>query len=250
MQSFRNVLPIPLFFHYSQMFKTQMKLLPKTKPKNWHTINLPYSILILCLCLFYSCDISYLTKEVELTELEGEIYVPLGEVRHSIVDLLNAFSIDSYQVDSGDQSLFFSYQQSFSTKEFNSIFDLTIPNTAIDISVLAENVSYNKTITEFLPIEKEITQMYLRSGILSIELEGQSNLDLTIEIPSLLDKVNGSPFRKTIQYPEESSFTINLKRFNADLTHNGDRYVELTNSLVLHINGEFNSIEDHTLSSD
>ena len=75
MQSFRDVLPIPLFFHYSQMFKTQMKLLPKTKPKNWHTINLPYSILILCLCLFYSCDISYLTKEVADLNSYGEIGV-------------------------------------------------------------------------------------------------------------------------------------------------------------------------------
>ncbi len=75
MQSFRDVLPIPLFFHYSQMFKTQMKLVPKTKPKNWHTINLPYSILILCLCLFYSCDISYLTKEVADLNSYGEIGV-------------------------------------------------------------------------------------------------------------------------------------------------------------------------------
>ena len=227
-------------------------------------------LIILLTHLFSSCDISYLDKEIEDPTLEGSIKIPIGFINYTLSEVFDKLGSDGLSPTSVED-FSFNYTQTF-TGENNAAFNVEVddfttagnienPIDDADLSVIGESSPYtiaqeispgiiNPLIGTYnevsqiiydLNLSQEITDIAFAGGILNINFNStvnNTNIAVTIEIPSLTKKSDGSEYTGSanITGKNEETISIDLNDYNADLTNDGTGTGNTNNKMVLNVN--------------
>ena len=230
-------------------------------------------LIILLTHLFSSCDISYLDKEIEDPTLEGSIKIPIGFINYTLSEVFDKLGSDGLSPTSVED-FSFNYTQTF-TGENNAAFNVEVddftttgnienPIDDADLSVIGESSPYtiaqeispgiiNPLIGTYnevsqiiydLNLSQEITDIAFAGGILNINFNStvnNTNIAVTIEIPSLTKKSDGSEYTGSanITGKNEETISIDLNDYNADLTNDGTGTGNTNNKMVLNVNASF-----------
>ena len=230
-------------------------------------------LIILLTHLLFSCNISYLDKEIEDPTLEGSIKIPVGFINYNLSEVFNQLGSDGLGPTSTEE-FSFNYTKTF-TGENNTTFNVEVDNfttTGIienpiddaDLSVIGESSPYiiaqeispgiiNPLIGTYnevsqiiydLNLSQEITDITFAGGILNINFNStvnNTNIAVTIEIPSLTKKSDGSEYTRSanITGKNEETISIDLNDYNADLTNDGTGTGNTNNKMVLNVNASF-----------
>nr|AOE11104.1 hypothetical protein [uncultured bacterium]CBL80503.1 hypothetical protein S3_843_0013 [uncultured Polaribacter sp.] len=227
-------------------------------------------LIILLTHLLFSCDISYLDKEIEDPTLEGSIKIPVGFINYNLSEVFNQLGSDGLGPTSTEE-FSFNYTKTF-TGENNTAFNVEVddfttagnienPIDDADLSVIGESSPYtiaqeispgiiNPLIGTYnevsqiiydLNLSQEITDIAFAGGILNINFNStvnNTNIAVTIEIPSLTKKSDGSEYTGSanITGKNEETISIDLNDYNADLTNDGTGTGNTNNKMVLNVN--------------
>tara|TARA_B110000027_G_scaffold118104_1_gene129873 strand:+ start:366 stop:2024 length:1659 start_codon:yes stop_codon:yes gene_type:complete len=230
-------------------------------------------LIILLTHLLFSCDISYLDKEIEDPTLEGSIKIPVGFINYNLSEVFNQLGSDGLGPTSTEE-FSFNYTKTF-TGENNTAFNVEVddfttagnienPIDDADLSVIGESSPYtiaqeispgiiNPLIGTYnevsqiiydLNLSQEITDIAFAGGILNINFNStvnNTNIAVTIEIPSLTKKSDGSEYTGSanITGKNEETISIDLNDYNADLTNDGTGTGNTNNKMVLNVNASF-----------
>ena len=211
--------------------------------------------------LLFSCNLSYLDKDIEDPSWDGNIKIPLGFINYNLSEVLNDLGSDGLSPTSIEE-FSFNYTQIF-TGENNTAFSVDIADFTttgeINLDVFPAAISallpytivngdgISGTYTEEnqdiydLGLNPEITDIALNGGFLNITLN--SNLDntktaLTITIPSLKKKSDDSMYTGSweITGGNEEKISIPLNGYNADSTIDPEGTGNLYNRMVVNVN--------------
>ena len=230
-------------------------------------------LIILLTHLLFSCNISYLDKEIEDPTLEGSIKIPVGFINYNLSEVFNQLGSDGLGPTSTEE-FSFNYTKTF-TGENNTTFNVEVDNFTTtgnienpiddaDLSVIGESSPYtiaqeispgiiNPLIGTYnevsqiiydLNLSQEITDITFAGGILNINFNStvnNTNIAVTIEIPSLTKKSDGSEYTRSanITGKNEETISIDLNDYNADLTNDGTGTGNTNNKMVLNVNASF-----------
>lgn len=227
-------------------------------------------LIILITHLFSSCDISYLDKEIEDPTLEGSIKMPIGFINYSLSEVFDKlgsdglsptsteeFSFNYTKTITGENNIAFNVEVAGFTADgtiTNPIDDATlatfgevspytitpeilpgVPNPVIDIFTLQSQVIYD------LDLSQEITDIAFKGGNLDIisttGLNNQTKTTITVTIPSLKKKSDGSVYEGTWEINNNivETISIPLNDYNADLTDDGTGTGNTINKMVVNV---------------
>ena len=227
-------------------------------------------LIILLSHLFSSCDISYLDKEIEDPTLEGSIKMPIGFINYSLSEVFDKlgsdglsptsteeFSFNYTKTITGENNIAFNVEVAGFTADgtiTNPIDDATlatfgevspytitpeilpgVPNPVIDIFTLQSQVIYD------LDLSQEITDIAFKGGNLDIisttGLNNQTKTTITVTIPSLKKKSDGSVYEGTWEINNNivETISIPLNDYNADLTDDGTGTGNTINKMVVNV---------------
>ena len=227
-------------------------------------------LIILLTHLLFSCDLSYLDKEIEETSWNGNIKIPVGFINYNLSEVFNDLGNNGLGPTSVEE-FSFNYTKTF-TGENNTAFNVEIANFTVegnienpindaDLSAIGESSPY--TITPTIPpgvpnpvigtidgesqviydlnLSQEITDIAFNGGKLVITLntdvDNQTNTTVKITIPSLKKKSDDSVFEGSWEITEgsEEKITIPLNEYNADLTIDTEGTGNLYNKMVVNV---------------
>ena len=227
-------------------------------------------LIILLTHLLFSCDLSYLDKEIEDTSWDGNIKIPVGFINYNLSEMFNDLGNNSLGPTSIEE-FSFNYTKTF-TGENNTAFNVEIANFTVegnienpindaDLSAIGESSPY--TITPTIPpgvpnpaigtidgesqviydlnLSQEITDIAFNGGNLVItintDVDNQTNTTIKITIPSLKKKSDDSVFEGSweITKGSEEKITIPLNEYNADLTIDPEGTGNLYNKMVVNV---------------
>ena len=223
-------------------------------------LNLTCFFLVSILILS-SCDVSYLNKDIDdnLT-WDGSVQLPIGYINYTASEIFQDLGNDDFNPTSSEELRFF-YTESFSGVDDNSfniqipltpissliqtpvnlsdISPYTFPFTLISVPDKLKGKTVNDQVIHDLNLKQEMTGVSFDGGMLQITVTSSfdAEVSLTMKIPSLTKKVDGTTFSKNFILDKTSneSITIDLKEYNADLTHDGTEFYMTTNTLVVNI---------------
>lgn len=227
-------------------------------------------LIILITHLFSSCDISYLDKEIEDPTLEGSIKIPIGFINYSLSEVFDKLGSDGLSPTSTEE-FSFNYTKTI-TGENNTAFNVEVagftadgtitnpiddatlaafgevspytitpeilpgvPNPVIDIFTLQSQIIYD------LDLSQEITDIAFNGGNLDIisttGLNNQTKTTITVTIPSLKKKSDGSVYEGTWEINNNivETISIPLNEYNADLTDDGTGTGNTINKMVVNV---------------
>ena len=223
-------------------------------------------LLLLTIILMVSCDISYFDDEIETT-LERQIKVPIGSITYTLSELFQELDLDNI-IEDPEGNLSFNYSQSISG-EGNENYDIAIPNKSVSAEIMspltpdvftAQNITSPYTIDntiiagtinsfinpadlkitaiESFDLSRKLTRASLIAGQLIIDISSGFSIDVptTIEIPSLISKTEGAPYRiEQIITSSGDQITLQLSNYEVDFTHDGTDYNKTTNNFVINL---------------
>ena len=211
--------------------------------------------------LLFSCNLSYLDKDIEDPSWDGNIKIPLGFINYNLSEVLNDLGSDGLSPTSIDE-FSFNYTQIF-TGENNTAFSVDIADFTttgeINLDVFPAAISallpytivngdgISGTYTEEnqeiydLGLNPEITDIALNGGFLNITLNSNlvnTKTALTITIPSLKKKSDDSMYTGSweITGGNEEKISIPLNGYNADSTIDPEGTGNLYNRMVVNVN--------------
>jgi hypothetical protein len=211
--------------------------------------------------LLFSCNLSYLDKDIEDPSWDGNIKIPLGFINYNLSEVFNDLGSDGLSPTSIDE-FSFNYTQIF-TGENNTAFSVDIADFTttgeINLDVFPAAISallpytivngdgISGTYTEEnqeiydLGLNPEITDIALNGGFLNITLNSNlvnTKTALTITIPSLKKKSDDSMYTGSweITGGNEEKISIPLNGYNADSTIDPEGTGNLYNRMVVNVN--------------
>lgn len=228
-------------------------------PQKVYFFILPF----IALFTFSSCDTSYFDKEIEDFNLETNAQIPIGYASYKLAEIFNDLEINDIKEDA-NSNLFFSFEKQLTTTS-SSAFDVPLNDLNLssempiskdirdflffsnktsytirpqDINLLNTTGQTSTQITEKIALSQDLNAADLNGGTLKINLVSSFNADvnIVISIPSLKAKTDGAVFTKSITLTNSiktNTFTIDLKNYIADFTHNGTTFNQTTNTIVL-----------------
>ena len=230
----------------------------------------------LCLTLIFaglvvSCDISYLDKEIEDVSWEGSVKIPAGFINYNLSEIFEDLGSSDLSPTSTEE-FSFKYTKTFSG-ENNDSFNVTIddesiessiesPITEDDLTAIGESFPYvitdeiggqpNPLIGSYdrsnqkihdLDLSQELSGVEFSAGELKLTFTStvDASINLTVTIPSFINKNNASTFTESISITGRNTevISINLDEYNADLTNDGTGTGKTTNKIVINVDANF-----------
>lgn len=217
------------------------------------------SIALVFFALLSACDTSYFEeKEIEDLDLNLKIKLPIGSVTYTMSELLRELEIDDFEEDANN-NLFFVHRDTLS-KENETIIDTSIPEIAVSQSMQINEVDFpadisfpypapsigfeptvSDTLVHPLEIDQKLTAANFDGGKVTLEFSGSGDFtaDITVKIPSLINKTNNATYSSTLNFPLDDEILINLEDYNADFTHDGVTNEATTNRFVVQLTTTF-----------
>ncbi len=218
--------------------------------KNKNLTRILYFVGVACMT---SCDVSYFDKEMEGSEINLELPVPIGTSEYSIDRMFEELEFEDIETDT-DGNLKISYTESIEGGD-NAAFNVEVGDINVNTLIpLPTEISDNFVGGSFtvpaigeqdletagqeieeIELSQQITKAIFDQGTLDIVLKSDydSEVELTITIPSLEDE-NGVAYTVTEIFSNETT-TINLelKNYDADFTHDGTALNQTFNTFVV-----------------
>ena len=266
-------------------FKSHNYLLYKFAKKNKTMKTITKLCLIILLThLLFSCDLSYLDKEIEDTSWDGNIKIPVGFINYNLSEMFNDLGNNSLGPTSIEE-FSFNYTKTF-TGENNTAFNVEIANFTVegniespindaDLSAIGESSPYTITqeispgiinpligtykevsqVIYDLNLSQEITDIAFAGGILNIIFNStvsNTNTAITIKIPSLTKKSDDSEYTRSanITGENEETISIDLNDYNANLTNDGTGTGNTNNKMVVNVNASLTYTAGDIIDTD
>jgi hypothetical protein len=220
--------------------------------------------IILINSFFVACNSTYFDDGFEDFVWRGDIKTPITRISFTTLELLKELKITDIDNDSNG-NLIFTHSDTINVNadgfdvtfpEINIYSEIPTPNVIINNlnalgletfiipkgSVLIKNIiSPTQTIyKKFIAGTKELTSANFDTGILNIKLNSSfdNTTDLTIVIPTISNKEDGTIYSTTINLPGNSLKSINipLKEYNADFTYDQNGGGKTFNSFYAQVN--------------
>jgi|TARA_B110000858_G_scaffold178638_1_gene214590 hypothetical protein len=241
-------------------------------------------LIILLTHLLFSCDLSYLDKEIEDTSWDGNIKIPVGFINYNLSEMFNDLGNNSLGPTSIEE-FSFNYTKTF-TGENNTAFNVEIANFTVegniespindaDLSAIGESSPYTITqeispgiinpligtykevsqVIYDLNLSQEITDIAFAGGILNIIFNStvsNTNTAITIKIPSLTKKSDDSEYTRSanITGENEETISIDLNDYNANLTNDGTGTGNTNNKMVVNVNASLTYTAGDIIDTD
>jgi len=215
-----------------------------------------------------SCDTSYFDKDIEDFTWDGSAQVPIGHITYTVAQLFEELGSEDLVIGSDSENVVsFTYQKSITTSN-NTNYDVTIADQTINATietpittqqftnvggspytivgtVPADFITIDsKTEVHNLGLSQEMTSADFNKGTLVITINSQfdTTIDMTLTIPSLVSKIGGTPYSKTLNFTENETKveTVQLNLYTADFTHDGTASGTTTNKMTLSLGATFN----------
>ncbi|MGB2129261.1 MAG: hypothetical protein ACPHXR_07255 [Flavicella sp.] len=220
--------------------------------------NLNRMLCLASLVCITSCDTSYFDKEMEGSQINLELPVPIGTSEYSMDRMFEELEFEDIQTQD-DGTLAIRYTESLQGGD-NAAFDVEISDINVSSTVplsgglaaLPSGVPYpgpdnvfpgNHQELKVVNLTQRITSAILDRGNLEIILASsyESEIELTISIPSLLNKDSGLPFSRTESLTNETKTLdlVNLQEYKADFSYDGAEYNKTYNLFVVDIDYDF-----------
>ena len=266
-------------------FKSHNYLLYKFAKKNKTMKTITKLCLIILLThLLFSCDLSYLDKEIEDTSWDGNIKIPVGFINYNLSEMFNDLGNNSLGPTSIEE-FSFNYTKTF-TGENNTAFNVEIANFTVegniespindaDLSASGESSPYTITqeispgiinpligtykevsqVIYDLNLSQEITDIAFAGGILNIIFNStvsNTNTAITIKIPSLTKKSDDSEYTRSanITGENEETISIDLNDYNANLTNDETGTGNTNNKMVVNVNASLTYTAGDIIDTD
>jgi hypothetical protein len=241
-------------------------------------------LIILLTHLLFSCDLSYLDKEIEDTSWDGNIKIPVGFINYNLSEMFNDLGNNSLGPTSIEE-FSFNYTKTF-TGENNTAFNVEIANFTgegniespindADLSASGESSPYTITqeispgiinpligtykevsqVIYDLNLSQEITDIAFAGGILNIIFNStvsNTNTAITIKIPSLTKKSDDSEYTRSanITGENEETISIDLNDYNANLTNDETGTGNTNNKMVVNVNASLTYTAGDIIDTD
>ena len=241
-------------------------------------------LIILLTHLLFSCDLSYLDKEIEDTSWDGNIKIPVGFINYNLSEMFNDLGNNSLGPTSIEE-FSFNYTKTF-TGENNTAFNVEIANFTVegniespindaDLSASGESSPYTITqeispgiinpligtykevsqVIYDLNLSQEITDITFAGGILNIIFNStvsNTNTAITIKIPSLTKKSDDSEYTRSanITGENEETISIDLNDYNANLTNDETGTGNTNNKMVVNVNASLTYTAGDIIDTD
>jgi len=227
-------------------------------------------LVLLFTILVTSCDISYLDNEVDV-KWSGDLNMPIGQINYTLTDLFRELDISDINEDTAG-NLSFNYIESISGSE-NTNYDVVIEDISTFVEIKspltpavfdAAGVSSPHTIVaseiapgipnpllgpqniskqkiEKLELNRNLTGASFNGGELTLNIISTFSVDvnITIEIPSLISKSENTTYKTTqIVKDTEIQLKISLDNYNVDFTHDGVNFEQATNNIVIDVRAD------------
>ena len=241
-------------------------------------------LIILLTHLLFSCDLSYLDKEIEDTSWDGNIKIPVGFINYNLSEMFNDLGNNSLGPTSIEE-FSFNYTKTF-TGENNTAFNVEIANFTVegniespindaDLSASGESSPYTITqeispgiinpligtykevsqVIYDLNLSQEITDIAFAGGILNIIFNStvsNTNTAITIKIPSLTKKSDDSEYTRSanITGENEETISIDLNDYNANLKNDETGTGNTNNKMVVNVNASLTYTAGDIIDTD
>jgi len=241
-------------------------------------------LIILLTHLLFSCDLSYLDKEIEDTSWDGNIKIPVGFINYNLSEMFNDLGNNSLGPTSIEE-FSFNYTKTF-TGENNTAFNVEIANFTVegniespindaDLSAIGESSPYTITqeispgiinpligtykevsqVIYDLNLSQEITDIAFAGGILNIIFNStvsNTNTAITIKIPSLTKKSDDSEYTRSanITGENEETISIDLNDYNANLKNDETGTGNTNNKMVVNVNASLTYTAGDIIDTD
>jgi len=230
----------------------------------------PKKLLLLCTILITSCDISYFDNEIDV-KWSGDLNMPIGQINYTLLDLFQELDINDINEDTAG-NLSFNFNESISGSEntnYNVIVEdistiveikspltpavfeeagVSSPYTIVNSEIAPgipnpllgpQNISKQKI--EKLELNRNLTGASFNGGELTLNIISTFSVDvnITIEIPSLISKSENTTYKTTqIVKDTEIQLKISLDNYNVDFTHDGVNFEQATNNIVIDVRAD------------
>ena len=230
----------------------------------------PKKLLLLCTILITSCDISYFDNEIDV-KWSGDLNMPIGQINYTLLDLFQELDINDINEDT-EGNLSFNFNESISGSEntnYNVIVEdistiveikspltpavfeeagVSSPYTIVNSEIAPgipnpllgpQNISKQKI--EKLELNRNLTGASFNGGELTLNIISTFSVDvnITIEIPSLISKSENTTYKTTqIVKDTEIQLKISLDNYNVDFTHDGVNFEQATNNIVIDVRAD------------
>jgi len=230
----------------------------------------PKKLLLLCTILITSCDISYFDNEIDV-KWSGDLNMPIGQINYTLLDLFQELDINDINEDTAG-NLSFNFNESISGSEntnYNVIVEdistiveikspltpavfeeagVSSPHTIVNSEIAPgipnpllgpQNISKQKI--EKLELNRNLTGASFNGGELTLNIISTFSVDvnITIEIPSLISKSENTTYKTTqIVKDTEIQLKISLDNYNVDFTHDGVNFEQATNNIVIDVRAD------------
>jgi hypothetical protein len=230
----------------------------------------PKKLLLLCTILITSCDISYFDNEIDV-KWSGDLNMPIGQINYTLLDLFQELDINDINEDT-EGNLSFNFNESISGSEntnYNVIVEdistiveikspltpavfeeagVSSPYTIVHSEIAPgipnpllgpQNISKQKI--EKLELNRNLTGASFNGGELTLNIISTFSVDvnITIEIPSLISKSENTTYKTTqIVKDTEIQLKISLDNYNVDFTHDGVNFEQATNNIVIDVRAD------------
>lgn len=231
-------------------------------------INIFQVAAVLFSVLIASCDTSYFDKDIEDLTWDGSAQLPIGHITYTVAELFEELGSDDLVVGSDSENIVsFTYQKSITTSN-NTSYDVTIADQTISSTIKTPITSQqfsnvggspytvvvavpndfkttdSKPEIHDLNLSQEMTSADFNEGTLVITINSQfdTEIDMTLSIPSLISKADGTPYTKTLNIQKNGTggATIQLDLYTADFTHDGINSGVTTNKMAINASAIFN----------
>lgn len=218
------------------------------------------AIFLFTLGILSSCNFNYFENDIaDFSFNDLEVKAPIGYLEYSVEDLLKKLEIEELQlnndgtlvltktetVEEEDNESYdvpiinHTFKNSVNTSISGSTFPVQFPYTLQeeDIAALPTN-SIEMQFIENLTLNKKLSGASFTSGglILSIESTFQSDMNIIVTIPTIINKSDNSAYSKTITLKgaQSEEVYVDLNEYDANFTHNGITFDKNTsNNLVI-----------------
>ncbi len=228
-------------------------------------------LLLFCTIIFTSCNVSYFDNEIEM-KWSGDLNMPIGQINYTLTDVFQELDINDFNEDT-EGNMSFNYIESISEGK-NINYDVAIEDLSFFVEIEspltpavfnAAGVSSPHTITaseiapgipnplimsekttsqkiEKFELTKNLTGASFIDGQLIIDIASNFTVDInvTIEIPSLITKSGNAPYQTSkIITSLGKQLNIPLENYTIDFTQNADNLEPTTNNFVINVTSEF-----------
>jgi hypothetical protein len=219
--------------------------------KNKNLTRILYFVGVAC---FTSCDVSYFDKEMEGSEINLELPVPIGTSEYTIDRMFDDLEFQDVETDANG-NLMISYTEKIEGGD-NAAFNVEVEDINVNSLIpLPTQITDNFIGGSFtvpaigeqdldtdgeeikeINLSQKITKAVFDQGTLEITLQSDydSEVEMTLTIPSLRDKSNNEAYTVTKTFSNTSvTIDLELKDYDAYFSHDGTELDKTYNTFVV-----------------